>query len=80
MNGSEFEKTALSHSKEEQMLEIEKISIVKANSDQLKELVAMILSEKSDYVPCSFDNYKLKKISKIWHYWLIISLINHSYC
>ena len=48
------------------MPSIEKISIVTLKQDQIKELMDVILSEKSDYVPCAFDNNKLKKISKIW--------------
>ena len=65
MNGGECDKTAANHSSEEQALDVEKISIVKASSDELKELAAMILSEKSDYVPCSLDNHRLRKISRI---------------
>lgn len=65
MNGSEFDKTGSNPSGEEQMPSIEKISIVTLKQDQIKDLMDVILSEKSDYVPCAFDNNKLKKISKI---------------
>ena len=49
----------------EELPSVENISIVTLSSEQLKELTSIILSEKTDFVPCTFDNNKLKKISKI---------------
>ena len=41
---------------------VENVEVITLKPDQIGELAEKILLQKEDYVPCTFDNKKLKRI------------------